>query len=75
MVDSLIGSVSEAGSKSESAVGPGSALSTGSVLGMQVDYDSARSVTEGYFLPAILQTIEGIFQHYDHWMYNMYTAH
>ena len=46
MVDSLVGSMSEVGSESDSMVGPISALSVGYVLGMQADSDSAHSVTE-----------------------------
>ena len=46
MVDSSIGSMSEVGSESEFAVGPGSTLSTSSVLEMQDDFDSAHSVME-----------------------------
>ena len=41
MVGSSVGYVSEAGSKSEFAVGPGSTLSASSVLGMQADSDSS----------------------------------
>ena len=73
--DSLVGSESEAGSESKSAVGPGSALSVGSVLGMQADSDSARFITEEYFLAAILKSTEGSFQHYDRWLHSMCTAH
>ena len=54
MVDSSVGSTSEADSEFNSVVGPSSALSIGSVLGMQADSDSAHSVIEEYFLPAIL---------------------
>ena len=61
MVDSLASSESEAGSRFDSVVGPGSALPVGSVLGMQDDYDSTHSVTEEYFLPSILQSNEGKF--------------
>ena len=75
MVDSLVGSVSKEGSKYEFVVGPSSALSVGFVLGMQADSNSARSVTEEYFIPAILQSIEGIFQCYAHWMHSMYSMH
>ena len=39
---------SGAGSEFESAVGSDSALSVGSILGMQADSDSARSVTKEY---------------------------
>ena len=53
MVDSLVGFVSEVGSESESTVGPGSALSTGSVLGMQADSNSVHSITEEFVLPSI----------------------
>ena len=73
MVDSLVGSESEAGFGS--AVGPGSTLSVGSILGMQAHSDSAHSLTEEYFLPAILQSTEGSFQHYDRWLHSMCTTH
>ena len=75
MVDSSVGSVSEVGSESESVVGPGSALSAGFVLGMQADFDYAHSVTEEFILLAILQSTEGNFQHYDHWLHSMCTVH
>ena len=75
MIDSSVGSMFEVGSESESAAGPGSALSTSSVLGMQADSDSAYSVTEEFFLPAILQSTEGNFHHYDRWLHSMCTAH
>ena len=63
MVDSSVGSASEVGSGSESVVGPSSTLSIGYVLEMQAD--SVHSVTEEFVLPAILQSTEGNFQHYD----------
>ena len=75
MVDSSFGSTSEAGSESESAVGPGSALSVSYVLGMQADSDYAHSVTEEYFLPTIFQSTVGSFQNYNHWLHHMYTTH
>ena len=74
MVDSLVGSDSEVGSGFEFAVGPGSALSVGSILGMQADSDSAHFVTEENFLLSILQSTKGKFQHYDHWLHSMCTA-
>ena len=61
MVDSSVGSVSEVGSESESAVVPGSALSTGSILGMQDNFDSTHSITEEFVMPSILQSTEGNF--------------
>ena len=42
---------------------------------MLVGYESAHSATEEWFHPAILQSAEGIFQHYVHWPYSMYTTH
>ena len=75
MVDSLVGFVSKVIFESESAMGPGSALSVGFVLGMQADFESAHSVTEEFVLPTILQSTEGNFQHYDHWLHSMCTAH
>ena len=65
MVDSLVGSMSEEVSKYKYVVGPVSALSVGSVLGMQVDSDSVHFVTEEFVLPAILQSTEGNLKHYD----------
>ena len=73
--NSEVGSKSEVGSESESTVGPGSTLSTGSLLGMQADSDSSHSVTEEFFLPAILQSTEGNLQHYDRWLHSMCTEH
>ena len=55
MVDSLVGFVFN------SAVGPGSALSAGSVLGMQANSNYAHSVTDEFVLPTILQSTEGNF--------------
>ena len=75
MVDSLVGFESEVGLESESMVGLGYALSVGFVLGMQANSDSTRSITEEYFQPAILQSTEGIFQHYDRRSHSMYTLH
>ena len=75
MVDSSIGSESVVGSEFESTVGPGSALSSGYVLGMQADSDYAHSINEEFSMSAILQSTEGNFQHYDGWLHSMYTAH
>ena len=75
MVDSSIGYVYVVGSKSDSMEGLGSALSIAFVLGMQVDSDSAYSVTKEFVLLGILQSTEGKFQHYDRWMHSMCTVH
>ena len=60
-VDSLVDSLADYESESDSVVGYDLASSTGSVLAIQDDSDSAHSVTEEYFLPTILQSIEGKF--------------
>ena len=70
-----VGSTSKVGSNSEFAVGLGSKISAGSRLGMSADSDFAHSVTGEFVLPSILQSTEGNFQHYDHWMHSMCTAH
>ena len=75
MVDSLVGSIFEVSYEFDSMVGPGSTLSAGFVLGMQAYSNSAHSVTGEFVPPASLQSIEGKFQHYDHWMHSMCTSH
>ena len=71
----MAGYESEAGSESEPMVGPGSALSVGSVLVTHADSDFVCFATRECFHPATLQSTEGSFQHYDRWMHSMYTAH
>ena len=73
MVDSSVGSASEVGFESKDTVGPGSALSVGFGLGMSAD--SVHSVTGEFFLPTILQSTKGKFEHYDDWMHSMCTLH
>ena len=75
MVDSSVGSMSEASSESKYMVGPSSTLSAGSILGMQADFDSVHSVTEEFVMPAILQSTKGNFEHYDCWLHSMCVAH
>ena len=73
--DSSVDSESREGSESESTLRSDSPSLAGSILGTLVGSESAHSVTEECFQPAIFQLAEGNFKHFAHSPHSMYTMH